>query len=247
MSAMPKENGKGKGKESEPNDRAEALLDLSISLIDQALDILNRHLKEDRQMTHSSKLMPGGSVGKHFRHVRLYISLPSSTTKNQVMEMFRALLVPLQPNSPSIPSGVLQVNYDAILPSSRRPLARSISSCRKAMQGIRDDLQAWKIRSSEGGGVGEGVAGEVGLGGLIGDMQREVLLIAVTPTEQEMKSSVGREVRLSCTCFGRANVKLWFCALHAIHHFSMLRTIAVYELVSILSDMGLMIELMSRA
>ena len=62
------------------------------------------------------------------------------------------------------------------------------------MQSIRDDLQAWKTRG--GGGVGEGVAGEVGLGGLIGDMQREVLLIAVTPTEQEMKSSVGREVRL---------------------------------------------------
>ena len=111
--------------------------------------------------------------------------------------MFRALLVPLQPNSPSIPSGVLQVNYDAILPSSRRPLARSIASCRKAMQGIRDDLQAWKTRGSGGSGVGEGVAGEVGLGGLIGDMQREVLLIAVTPTEQEMRSSVGREVRLS--------------------------------------------------
>jgi hypothetical protein len=72
---MPKGNGKGKGKESDPNDRAEALLDLSISLIDQALDILNRHLKEDRQMTHSSKLMPGGSVGKHFRHVRAPIPL----------------------------------------------------------------------------------------------------------------------------------------------------------------------------
>jgi hypothetical protein len=25
---------------------------------------------------------------------------------------------------------------------------------------------------------------------------------------------------------------LWFCALHAIHHFSMLRSIAVNELVS---------------
>jgi hypothetical protein len=136
------------------------------------------------------------------------------------------------------------VNYDAILPSSRRPLARSITSCRKAMQGIRDDLQAWKTRG--GGGVGEGVAGEVGLGGLIGDMQREVLLIAVTPTEQEMKSSVGREVRLSCSCFDRANVKLWFCALHAIHHFSMLRTIAVHELVNI-SARHSKVELISRA
>lgn len=62
-------------KDSDPNDRAVALLDLSISLIDQALDILTRHLKDDRQMTHPSKLMPGGSVGKHFRHVRLSLQL----------------------------------------------------------------------------------------------------------------------------------------------------------------------------
>lgn len=55
----------------EEHSRALALLDLSISLIDQALDILHRHLKEDRQLTHASKLMPGGSVGKHFRHVCL--------------------------------------------------------------------------------------------------------------------------------------------------------------------------------
>ena len=73
MSTVSKEERKEGANGSD--DRAEALLDLSISLIDQALDILNRHLKEDRQMTHSSKLMPGGSVGKHFRHVRLYISL----------------------------------------------------------------------------------------------------------------------------------------------------------------------------
>lgn len=114
--------------------------------------------------------------------------------------MFRALLLPLQPKSTSIPSGILEVNYDAILPASRRPMARSVSSCKKAMQGIRDDLDAWRKRGTSNersGGVGEGVAGEVGVGGLIGEMQREVLLIAVTPTEQEMKSSVGREVSRS--------------------------------------------------
>ena len=73
MSTVSKEERK-EG-ENGSDDIAEALLDLSLSLIDQALDILNRHLKEDRQMTHPSKLMPGGSVGKHFRHVRLYISI----------------------------------------------------------------------------------------------------------------------------------------------------------------------------
>lgn len=106
--------------------------------------------------------------------------------------MFSALLLPLQPRSPSLPQGtLLEINYDAILPSSRRPLARSISACRKAMQDIKDDLEAWRERSTS---TIDGVAGEVGKGGLVGEMRREVLLIAITPTEQEMKSSIGREV-----------------------------------------------------
>jgi hypothetical protein len=58
-----------------PNERAVALIDLSLSLIDQALSILTRHLKEDGQMTHPSKLTPGGSVGKHLRHASLSLPL----------------------------------------------------------------------------------------------------------------------------------------------------------------------------
>lgn len=112
------------------------------------------------------------------------------------MEMFRALLLPLQPNESTLPLGPLEVNYDAILPSSRRPLARSLPACRKAMAGIKDDLQAWRTRSE---GTTDGVAGDVGVGGLVGEMRRDITLVAVTPTEQEMKSSVGREVRTACT------------------------------------------------
>lgn len=106
--------------------------------------------------------------------------------------MFRALLLPLQPREPNLHPGPLEVNYDAILPSSRRPLARSLPACRKAMAGIKEDLQAWRDRST---GTTDGVAGEVGVGGLVGEMRREVTLLAVTPTVQEMKSTVGREVR----------------------------------------------------
>ena len=50
-------------------DRASALLDLAISLIDSALDILHNHLSSDEQLKKASLLMPGGTVGKHFRHV----------------------------------------------------------------------------------------------------------------------------------------------------------------------------------
>lgn len=138
--------------------------------------------------------------------------------------MFRAFLLPLQPYSSTPPRGPLTINYDAILPSSRRPLARSLPACRKAMVSIRADLQAWGDRARAGrtslpasyghdddskglsrpirtmvedggvNGVGSGLPGEVGLDGLAGELRREVTLVAVTPTRQEVKSSVGREV-----------------------------------------------------
>lgn len=50
-------------------DRAEALLDMAIALVDSALDILYRHIRTDAQLRQDSVLLPGGSVGKHLRHV----------------------------------------------------------------------------------------------------------------------------------------------------------------------------------
>lgn len=54
---------------NEDEERARALLDLSIALIDAALDVLEKHVKSDEQLRKESALMPGGTVGKHFRHV----------------------------------------------------------------------------------------------------------------------------------------------------------------------------------
>lgn len=54
---------------SEGEDVAQGLLQLSIALIDSAIDILEKHLKRDGQLQHESGLMPGGTPGKHFRHV----------------------------------------------------------------------------------------------------------------------------------------------------------------------------------
>jgi hypothetical protein len=50
-------------------ERAQALLQLSIALIDSGLDILDKHVLDDAQLTKDSVLMPGGTIGKHFRHV----------------------------------------------------------------------------------------------------------------------------------------------------------------------------------
>lgn len=194
---------------SEEEQHARALLELSIALVESALDILSATASSssaitDAQLTQPSELMPGGTIGKHFRHV---------------IETFQAFLLPLVARPPGVGHAVV-MNYDAILPASRKPLARNVAACRKALAKIRDDLRTWGQRAgatvaAEKTGAA-GVSGEVGTRGLAGEMRREVKLVAITPTRQEMRSSVGRE--------------LWFCSLHAIHHFSMLRTIAVHEM-----------------
>lgn len=161
-----------------------------------------------------------------------------------MIETFRAFLQPLIGPEASNPTlGPVDIDYDALLPSSRHNIARSVKACTDAMRSVRDGLSGWGDkargdRRAAGTGAGPGVAGEM-KGGLAGEFEREVRLRAVTPTRQVMKSSVGREASHLCRLLKCAhNVltnrkQLWFCSLHAIHHFSMLRTIAVHELVSI--------------
>ena len=57
-------------------ERSRALLDLAISLIDSALDLLCHHLQFDDQLIQPSVLVPGGTVGKHLRHVCILVSSP---------------------------------------------------------------------------------------------------------------------------------------------------------------------------
>ena len=170
---------------SEEEQHARALLELSIALIESALDILSTasHPITDAQLTQPSELMPGGTIGKHFRHV---------------IETFQAFLLPLVARPPAVGHAVV-MNYDAILPASRKPLARNVGACRRALAKIRDDLRTWGERAGDSVAAEKtgaaGVSGEVGTKGLAGEMRREVKLVAITPTRQEMRSSVGREVR----------------------------------------------------
>jgi hypothetical protein len=54
---------------TEAEDHACALLDLSIALVDGGSDVLSKHIRTDEELRKQSVLMPGGTVGKHFRHV----------------------------------------------------------------------------------------------------------------------------------------------------------------------------------
>ncbi|BEI92958.1 uncharacterized protein CcaverHIS019_0505860 [Cutaneotrichosporon cavernicola] len=167
---------------SQTSDDPLALVHTSLSLIDSGIDLLS-HLSDDGQLTHASVLIPGGSVGKHFRHVA---------------ETFDALLAALDPeyygHTTCNHGGIPTVDYDILLPPSRGAVARDLDTCRAAMGKVRAGLEAM-------------TEGELG---------REVDVLAVTPSRQCMRSTLARE--------------LWFCALHAIHHYTMIRTICVHEL-----------------
>ena len=78
------------------------------------------------------------------------------------------------------------MDYDKTA-SDRKSMAKSVRSCRKAIQELKGELVAWgeRCKDPEEGGAGERLAEEMG---------REVLLVAITPTKQRMASSVGREV-----------------------------------------------------
>ncbi|WVR09149.1 hypothetical protein IAU60_006211 [Kwoniella sp. DSM 27419] len=179
------------------SDRAEALLSLAIALVDSALDVLLQHITSDAQLSRDSTLMPGGTIGKHLRHV---------------IESYRAFLDPLLAATTATGSATslqsqgddqtLIINYDDIQPTNRRPIARSVKACRRALQQVRDDLETWGHRARSdpsgagSGGEGLGVAGEVGVkrDHLAAMMDRRVRVLAITPTRQEMGSTIGREV-----------------------------------------------------
>ncbi|KLT45251.1 hypothetical protein CC85DRAFT_282739 [Cutaneotrichosporon oleaginosum] len=186
----------------EAADPAVALVLTSLALIDAGLDLL-RHIEDDAQLTHASLLIPGGSVGKHFRHVS---------------ETFDALLAALEPGYYSHTENehadadaehahahahahgrLPTIDYDVLLPAARQGVARDLDICRASLAKVRAGL--------------EGLAAAPDLAG---ELARDVDVLAVTPSRQCMRSTLARE--------------LWFCALHTIHHYTMIRTICVHEL-----------------
>lgn len=86
----------------------------------------------------------------------------------------------------ALSTDALEMDYDKTA-SDRKSMAKSVRSCRQAIQELKAELVAWGERCKDPGqgGAGERLAEEMG---------REVLLVAITPTKQRMASSVGREV-----------------------------------------------------
>ncbi|KAI0005448.1 hypothetical protein BJV74DRAFT_804427 [Russula compacta] len=53
----------------------EQLLDVGITILNEALDLLNNTLTSDEQLIVHSQYMPGSTIGKHLRHARDHFTL----------------------------------------------------------------------------------------------------------------------------------------------------------------------------
>ncbi|KAA1468554.1 hypothetical protein DENSPDRAFT_833894, partial [Dentipellis sp. KUC8613] len=53
----------------------EQLQDVSVKVLEQAVDLLNNSLSSDDQLTYNSKFLPGSTIGKHLRHARDHFAL----------------------------------------------------------------------------------------------------------------------------------------------------------------------------
>lgn len=103
-----------------------ALLNYAIALVDSGLEILGEHLTSDDELSLPSALIPGGTLGKHFRHVA---------------ETYGAFLSAVDLGA-SHQHSLPQIDYNAQLPSSRDDVACVIESCQGAMRKVRDGLVA---------------------------------------------------------------------------------------------------------
>lgn len=140
-------------------DGPHALIELSIALVDSAIDLVDEHLTDDK-LTHDSNLIPGGSLGKHLRHVE---------------EAWSAFLSPFSSDRPQSQPPV--INYDAVLPESRKEVARNVEACRNAFISVRDGLCS--LADSHD---------------LPGELERNVIVLSLSPVEQAFRSTLGREV-----------------------------------------------------
>jgi len=165
------------------NESVGAALYVATSILQQALDFLNTSITDEAQLVYESKLLPGSTIGKHFRHARDHFNLLTQCISQK-------------------PPYVL--SYD--VRTRDTPMERSLSAALSSLQTSIDDLTSLLSGDIRDGSLAHGQS----------EFQMKsttpISLHAVTPFPQVFQTSLGRE--------------LWFVALHAIHHYATVRTIA---------------------
>ncbi|KAL5518644.1 hypothetical protein ACEPAH_327 [Sanghuangporus vaninii] len=177
-SALPQNEEKS---EAESLDK---LLQVSVVVLRQAVDLVNHSLSEDDQLTAESKFIPGSTIGKHLRHATDHYSLLLDTLPSSDSESQSKASAAAGQRKPD-----LELSYD--VRARGTPMESSRSDAKAALESCIARLQSAVPHV---------------------ERDRGVRLTAVTPYAQTFRTSFGRE--------------LWFAALHAVHHWSMVRVIA---------------------
>jgi len=157
---------------------------VATAILQQAVDFLHNSITDEAQLVYQSKLLPGSTIGKHLRHAR---------------DHFNLLAQCISQGPPYV------LSYD--IRTRDTPMERSLEAAVSCLQTSIDDLNS--IFSSE---IREGSLDHGQQSGVRLESTTSITLHAVTPFNQVLQTSIGRE--------------LWFVALHAIHHYALVRVLA---------------------
>ncbi|EIN13612.1 hypothetical protein PUNSTDRAFT_48554 [Punctularia strigosozonata HHB-11173 SS5] len=148
--------------------KLQELLLVSITVLEQGVDLVENVLKQDEHLTTHSQYLPGSTIGKHLRHASDHFN---SLTDSWAQEPPRIMSYDTRKRGTAMESNLLAAS-------------EALKQCISQLEDVVPKAA----------------------------MDAPITLQAITPYPQTVQTSFGRE--------------LWFCALHAVHHWGMVRVIA---------------------
>jgi len=171
----------------------QAILDSALEVIAQPLPLLRSGTLNDRALAYKSKAIPGSSAGKHLRHVHSHFEILI-----EAMPDPEQLRDPPRTSRPSLSTSAADASDDddlAAVDYDRRSRDLKMeSSSSVAIAEYEALMERLRRKLSNSNGR---------------LFNRELKVRATTPVVQEFRTTFGREI--------------WFLALHAIHHYALLR------------------------
>lgn len=180
----------------------ESVLSCTAQIMDQAVEILRSKAVTDSAYTFESKIIAGSTPGKHFRHVLDHLRI----LVDAIEDWQKQSLASGTRSSSSSSSRSKQDDPKRVLRVDYD--SRIASKLPHIETSASASLREFQRTTDRLFRIFEGSNGRL--------YSQPLRLCATTPFIVEMDSTVGRE--------------LWFCGLHAIHHYALARVILVKEL-----------------
>jgi len=125
LTSVPNEDGK-----QEETTPLNQLIYTSVTIVQQALTLLNESISSDEQLVYQSRLLPGSTIGKQLRHAHAH---------------FMLLLDAVSPQGNGSEKAEWVVNYD--VRQRNTPMESETESAKEAMASLVDRLNSLRGRS----------------------------------------------------------------------------------------------------